>query len=249
MTIWMFAATEKYPARLDVNENLVEADTIGVKEMIAHVTPDSVDMCMILSASTTGVITKEKGFLPAGVKCNLSFRKDKKQVYDQDSKKYVEAPVSKNENYLFVVLKQYFENNPATGYTGVIKPWLNPYFWKLIDKNTEQSSIMAEEFKDGLFNLEPLTSNLAILTEDDKNKLTASFGSGNAYNKGAYTKAESEAEKLQARLAFLKAQTSCLFEWQTLGELALIIRADADSDIGLSTKLAIELTVKLMGNK
>ncbi|MCC3595242.1 hypothetical protein, partial [Microcoleus sp. PH2017_28_MFU_U_A] len=68
-------------------------------------------------------------------------------------------------------------------------------------------------------------------------------------NKGAYTKAESEAEKLQARLAFLKAQTSCLFEWQTLGELALIIRADADSDIGLSTKLAIELTVKLMGNK
>ncbi|MCC3639077.1 MAG: hypothetical protein JGK13_32930 [Microcoleus sp. PH2017_37_MFU_D_B] len=224
MTIYYNPATEKYPAKLNVSpERLTVADTIAVTEMIVSLSPDSLDMTMILNASCVGIESRDKGFKAENSKCNLSFKREKKQQYSVEQKKYEEVAVSKDENYLFVILSDFFVKNPAVGYTGQILPWINPFFWELIDQNTAASSAMAGTMKDKIFSL----SN----------------------NKGAYTKAESEAEKLQARVAFLKAQTSCLFDWQTLGELALIIRADPDSDIGLSTKLAIELAVKLMGNK
>ncbi|MCC3428510.1 MAG: hypothetical protein JGK12_32570 [Microcoleus sp. PH2017_01_SCD_O_A] len=226
MTIYYNPATEKYPAKLNVSpERLTVADTIAVTEMIVSLSPDSLDMTMILNASCVGIESRDKGFKAENSKCNLSFKREKKQQYSVEQKKYEEVAVSKDENYLFVILSDFFVKNPAVGYTGQILPWINPFFWELIDQNTAASSAMAGTMKDKIFSL--------------------SFSN----NKGAYTKAESEAEKLQARVAFLKAQTSCLFDWQTLGELALIIRADPDSDIGLSTKLAIELAVKLMGNK
>ncbi|MCC3445782.1 MAG: hypothetical protein JGK01_29940, partial [Microcoleus sp. PH2017_03_ELD_O_A] len=231
MTIYYNPATEKYPAKLNVSpERLTVADTIAVTEMIVSLSPDSLDMTMILNASCVGIESRDKGFKAENSKCNLSFKREKKQQYSVEQKKYEEVAVSKDENYLFVILSDFFVKNPAVGYTGQILPWINPFFWELIDQNTAASSAMAGTMKDKIFSLSPLPA-LNYLTEEDKTKLVAGANQF-SNNKGAYTKAESEAEKLQARLAFLKAQTSCLFEWQTLGELALIIRADADSDIG-----------------
>lgn len=247
MTIYFNPASEKYPAKLNISlEKLTVADIIGIQEMIVSNTADTIDMTMILSNSCIGIESKDRTFKAENNKCNLSFKREKKQQYNVDQKKYEEVEVSKDENYLFVILSDFFTKNPAVGYTGQILPWINPFFWELINQNTAASSEMAGTMRDKLFTLRPLAT-LSTLTEEDKNKLTtvASYGNG---SKGGYTKAESEAEKLAARLAFLKAQTSSLFEWQTIGELAVIIPG-LDVDISAATKLAIELSLKLIGGK
>lgn len=246
MTIYYNPASEKYPAKFNVNEkSITVADVIGVQEMIVNVTPDSVDMCIVMSSDTVGVTSKDKNFKPAGNKGILSFKKDKKQEYSVDEKKYVEVAVSTDENYWFTILSDYFAKNPAPGYSGQILPWINPFFWELINQNSSASSEMAGTMKDKLFALTPLNV-LTSLTDDDKTKLisTSSFGSKGSFG----AKQESEAEKLAARLAFFNQQVGTLVEFKSIGELAAMMPA-IGADVAPAVKLATEITLKIIGSK
>ncbi|MCC3410009.1 MAG: hypothetical protein JGK17_31635 [Microcoleus sp. PH2017_10_PVI_O_A] len=243
MTIYFNPATEKYPAKLSIEEkNLTATDIIGIQEMVVSVSPDAVSLCIVLSESSLGIVSKDKNFIPTGKKCNLAFYKSKKQAYSQEEKKYIEVAVSQDENYLFLILRDYFVKNPAEGYAGIIAPWLNPFFWDLINKNTAASSEMAGEIKDKLFELTPLTK-LGYLTDEDRTKLAQA-----TVSKESFTTArqETEAEKLAARLAFLQQQLATLdIEFKSLSELALVIPV-LPSDIAPAVNLAIEWTFKLI---
>ncbi|MEG3842601.1 hypothetical protein [Microcoleus sp. herbarium14] len=246
MTIYFNPATEKYPAKLNISlEKLTVADIIGIQELIVSATADSLDMTMILSESCIGIESRERTFKPANSKCNLTFKREKKQQYDVEQKKYVEVEVSKDENYLFLVLSDYFTQHPANGYTGQIQPWINPFFWELINQNTPVSIEMAEGMKNKLFTLQPLET-LSIFTDDDKIKLTNTTNYGGS--KTGYAKAETEAEKIAARLYFFKTQTASLIDWQTIGELGVILPG-LDAEMREAVNLAIELTIKLIGGK
>lgn len=245
MTIYFNPATEKYPAKLNIEtERLTVADIIGIKECVVLASDSSIDFVAILSDECVGIQSKEKNFQALNKKCKFSLYKDKKQQYSVDEKKYIDTPVTEDENYLFVILRDYITKNPAVGYSGQILPWINPFFWELINQNTAASSLMAEGMKNKLFTLSPLEA-LTELTDDDKKSLSASSFNG---GKQAYAKAESESEKLQARFAFFKSQlTPLIGDFGSIGELAVIVPGLAD-EVKDAALVAINILLRMNSN-
>ncbi|MEG4641321.1 hypothetical protein [Microcoleus sp. Aus8_D4] len=222
MTIFFNAATDKYPAKLNIaSKNVAPKDTIAVSELVAHCDDNRVATKAILSEGCTGVKNyKDQGWKASSELVTFNFYKNKRPRWNQDTKQMVDVEVDSDENYLYTRFKYFLEAANANCFSGTICPYINPFFYELVEKQNETATQMAEE----------IVAKIILLTPTALSKLTladiATLGESKSLRGGnGYAKAQSEGEKLAERLLFLQTQLEPLIQFKYLAELALTLLA------------------------
>lgn len=252
MAIYFNAATEKYPlSKLNILwDSLVLTDTINFSECIYTATADFIALFGVLDNNCAGIIkSKDKDWKPNSEAAALFVYAKEKDVWDNNVGKFVTQKVHKDENYLYLRLFEALEGLADDAkFSLSSQPLPNPTLQTLIDKNQPElymdlmQQLLAPHLQIGAATTDLLTPEKTKPFLDAISKI----GSGSGFNGNkSYKPAETEQQKLQARLTFVMAQMKPNFECATISELVYNITA-IDDKAGL---LALESIIRLMGAK
>ena len=199
-------------------------DVLHFKEVVLGKTDTEVTCYGILTSASVGVsCAKNKDWKPDGARITYRVFAKEKQQWDKETSKFVATKVHDDEALLYKVLSDICDRTfpQQTILTGKITPWVNPMLWELDATDTGNAELIKKLTKQ-LESLDVATAPFE-LTEAEIAIALEPTTYGN--KKGAYTKSETESERLKARETFFKEQLVDLFEYKDVYDLARQIEA------------------------
>lgn len=219
MTIYFNAAKEaSKPNSLSVkHDRVMEKDTIHLTECLWSVSETKISLIGILGSDCTGIENyDDKSFKLEGKKVAFSFLRDDNPVYNKETRQTTIEPAGDEQKLVFEALRASLEKLTASNAvcaSAVMKPAANTIHLQLYRSPDPAQKALLSQFTTSMFVFVPVEPKELTRSDTDFiNALVAQkpgefkkMGSG-----GTYKPAETEAEKLQARLAFIKAQMPIL---------------------------------------
>lgn len=241
---------------LYINDSLSSVDTIVWNEVVILPSDESITCWGILSGSSVGLTNyKNKEWKPEGSKASLKIYGTKiKQAYNKEAGKYQDTPVHEDELHLFSLLKQISDVHGDCHLKGFISPWVNPYYYDFAKDPADAAR--AKKINNEIVSLSPIVG-VGTLTDSEIDTFKFALGATKkAYGSNGYSKGETEAERLAARMVFFTTQLSEVCEFKNLYDLSnqlVSIREDseklsADKMLEQSTTLALDLVKLILGN-
>lgn len=225
MTINFYEGKDDKPHRLFVQGDRVTVhDRIVLSEAFVAYDEEAVSFYGILSSESIGIENfKNKAWTPDGQKVLITFFKNKRNSWNNDSKKFEDKQVEPSENYLYTFAKNVLTKIQGSCVSVVVSPYVNPQF--LEDMKTPQPDETLAYWEGKVKNtIIAVAKEQSGLSDTDaqiaKDVLsTSGYGSG----KKAYQKLETEADKLEARWEFLRFHLSSAYPINSLYELGVLV--------------------------
>ena len=246
MTVNFYEGKDNKPHRLFVQSDRVTIhDRIVFTEAYYSVDDKCVHFYGILSFQSVGVEnSKDKVWKVGGQKVLLSFYKDKKPTWNNETRKFEDKEVEASENYLYGFARDVLNNIEGDCVSAIIAPYVNPQFLEETKKpDLDETTIAYWEAK--VKNTIVVTRvDCKELTESDKSLLQATSSSSGSSK--TYQKPESESEKLEARWEFLKRHLGKDYDVNSLYELGALLAIQQVEDDALEEQQALAKTLELI---
>jgi hypothetical protein len=173
----------------------------------------------------------------------LSFYKDKKPTWNNETRKFEDKEVEPSENYLYGFAKDVLKNVNEDCVSVVIAPYVNPQFLEEVKSpSVDEATISYWEAKVKntiiAVSIEP-----KLLNDSDKAVLSATFSSSGSGK--TYQKPETESEKLEARWEFLKQHLGKDYPINSLYELGALLATQHTDKDALESQTILAKTIEL----
>jgi len=246
MTVNFYEGKENKPHRLYVQPERV---TMHARIVFTEAYYAADDKCVnfygVLSSQCIGVEnSKDKAWKIDSQKVLLSFYKDKKPTWNNETRKFEDKEVEPSENYLYGFAKEVLKNINSDTISVIIAPYVNPQFLEEVKSpSVDEATISYWEAK-VKNTIVAVSTDSKLLTDSDKSVLSVtslSSGSGKIYQKP-----ETENEKLEARWEFIKRHLGENYPINSLYELGALLAAEQSTPEGKEEKLALTKTLELI---
>ncbi|NQE35213.1 hypothetical protein [Microcoleus asticus] len=245
MTVNFYEGKDNKPHRLFVvSDRVTMHDRIVFTEACFAVDDKCVSFYGVLSFQCVGVeSSKDKAWKVDGQKVLLSFYKDKKPTWNNETKKFEDKEVDASESYLYGFAKDVLKNVDGNCASVVIAPYVAPQF--LEDMKVPQEEAVIAYWEGKVKNtIVAVKTDFKLLTDSDKELLkTTSLSSTGGKT---YQKPESESEKLEARWEFLKHHLGKNYPISSLYELGALLAHSHTDDEGANEQQALAKTLELI---
>jgi len=245
MTVNFYEGKDNKPHRL-----FVQPDRTNIHDRIvfaeAHYAVDDkvVHFYGALSTESVGIENlKDKTWKLDGQKALLSFYKNKKPTWNNETKKFEDKEVEPSENYLYGFARNVLENIDSDTISTIIAPYVAPQFLEDMKVPQDESTIAYWEAKVKNTVIAVKTDS-KLLTDSDKEVLkttSTSFSGGKTYQKP-----ESESEKLEARWEFTKHHLGKDYPVNSLSELGALLAMEQSTPEGKEAQLTLIKTLELI---
>ncbi|MEG4583055.1 hypothetical protein QUA71_26090 [Microcoleus sp. MON1_C5] len=237
MAVAYYEGKDNKPARLFVSSDRVTfSDRIYLSEAYFAIENNLVSLYGVLSFESIGIEnSKDKTWKPDNQKVLLSFYRDKKPTWNNETRKFEDKEVEPSENYLYGFAKDVLSRLTSEIVTVVITPYVNPQF--LEEMKTQKDELTIKYWEEKVKNtvVASAVSAPQILTEADAEILKTSVNSSTGSTK-TYQKAETETEKLNARFEFLKYHLGTDYPINTLYELGAMTALEPMTPEGMESQ-------------
>jgi hypothetical protein len=245
MSINFYEGKDNKPHRLFVQPDRVTMhDRIVFAEAYYAVDDKCVSFYGILSFQSVGIENlKDKAWKSDSQKVLLSFYKDKKPTWNNETRKFEDKEVEPSENYLYGFAKDILKNVNGDTVSAIVAPYVNPQFLEEMKNPQDEQTIAYWEAKVKNTIVAASVEN-KYLTDADKEVLKATstnFGGGKTYQK-----TETEGEKLDARWEFLKRHLGKDYPINSLYELGALLVHQHVEDDALEEQKALAKTLELI---
>ena len=245
MTVAFYEGKDSKPHRLFVQSDRVTMhDRIVFSESLYAVDDKCVHFYGVLSTQCVGVEnSKDKAWKVDGQKVWLSFYKDKKPTWNNETRKFEDKEVEPAENYLYGFAKDVLKNIDGDCVSVVIAPYVAPQF--LEDMKVPQEEAVIAYWEGKVKNtIVAVKTDFNQLTDSDKEllKTTSSNSSGGKI----YQKPETESEKLEARWEFMKYHLGSNYPVNSLYELGTLLAMTHVEDDALEEQKTLKATLELI---
>lgn len=245
MTINFYEGKDNKPHRLFVQSDRVTIhDRIVFTEAYYAVDDKCVHFYGVLSSECVGVEnSKDKTWKLDEQKVFLSFYKEKKPTWNNETKKFEEKEVEPSENYLYGFAKDVLKKVDGDCISVVIAPYVPPQFLEDMKVPQDEAVIAYWEAK---------VKNTVIAVKTDSKSLTdsdkeVSKAISTSFNGGkTYQKPETESEKLEARWEFVKRHLGKDYDIKSLYELGALLTMKQVEDDALEEQQALAKTLELI---
>ncbi|WP_445248998.1 hypothetical protein [Microcoleus sp. OTE_8_concoct_300] len=245
MTISFYEGKDNKPHRLFVVSDRVSIhDRIVFTEACYAVDDKYVSFYGVLSSQCVGIEnSKDKTWKVDGQKVLLSFYKDKKPTWNNETKKFEDKEVEPSENYLYGFAKDVLKNIDGDCVSAVIAPYVAPQFLEDMKVPQEETVIAFWEAR--------VKNTIAAVKVDfnqltDTDKVVLSVASSNSSGGKTYQKPESESEKLEARWEFAKRHLGKDYAVNSLYELGALLAIKQSTPEGIEEQQALIKTLGLI---
>ena len=245
MTINFYEGKDNKPHRLFVQPDRVTIhDRIVFTEARYAVDDKCVHLYGVLSSESVGIEnSKDKTWKVDGQKVFLSFYKDKKPTWNNETRKFEDKEVEPSENYLYGFAKDILKNLDGDTVSIVIAPYVAPQF--LEDMKVPQDDAVIAYWEAKVKNtVVAVNTDSKLLTDSDNEILKATSTSFNGGK--TYQKSETESEKLEARWEFLKHHLGKDYPINSLGELGTLLAISHVEDDALEAQKILAKTYELI---
>lgn len=245
MTVNFYEGKDNKPHRLFVQSDRVTIhDRIVFTEAYYAVDDKFVQFYGALSSECVGVEnSKDKTWKLDGQKVYLSFYKDKKPTWNNETRKFEDKEVEPSENYLYGFAKDVLKNVDGDCISVVIAPYVPPQF--LEDMQVPQDEAVIAYWEAKVKNtIIAVKIDSKLLADSDKEVLKAT--STNFNGGKTHQKLESESEKLEARWEFLKRHLGKDYDVNSLYELGALLAMQHVEDDALEEQKTLAKTLELI---
>jgi hypothetical protein len=227
---------------LYVNDLLSSVDSIVWHELVIIPGDELITCYGILSGASVGLTNyKNKEWLPEGNKVSLKVYGGKtKQAYNKEAGKYQDTPVTKDELHLYSLLRQELDTHGGCRLKGFISPWVNPYYWEFSVNPVDAPR--AKKINDETVSLSPIVGQ-GVLTDGEIDAFKATVGVAKKAYSGSYSKGETEADRLAARMSFFATQMGEICEFKGLYDLSNQIVGIRQESANMSHDKMLEVTI------
>jgi len=245
MAVNFYEGKDNKPHRLYVSgDKATIHDRIVFSEACYAVDDKCVQFYGILSSESVGIEnSKDKTWKLDSQKVVLSFYKNKKPTWNNETRKFEDKEVEPSENYLYGFAKDVLKNINSDIVSVVITPYVAPQF--LEDMKVPQEEAVISYWEAKVKNtIVAVSTDSKLLTDSDKELLkttSSNFGGGKTYQKP-----ETEGEKLEARWDFLKHHLGKEYPINSLYELGALFAAEQLTPEGKEDQLALIKTIELI---
>jgi len=246
MTVNFYEGKEGKHHRLFVQpERVTLHDRIVFTEAYYSIDDKCVQFYGVLSSESIGVEnSKDKFWKVDSQKVLLSFYRDKKPTWDNETKKFQDKEVDPSENYLYEFAKSLLKDIENNVVAAVIAPYVNPQFLEEINlPNVDEATIAYWEAK-VKNTIIAVGTDSKLLSDSDKEIIKSS--SSNSSGGRTYQKPESESEKLEARWEFMKQHLSENYPVNSLYDLGLLLATEQSTPEGIEAKSILCKTLELI---
>ena len=246
MSINFYEGKDNKPHRLFVvSDRVTMHDRIVFAEALYAVDDKCVNLYGVLSSESVGIEnSKDKVWKVDGQKVLLTFYKEKKPTWNNETRKFEDKEVEPSENYLYGFAKDVLKNINSDVISTVVAPYVNPQFLEEVKSpNADEATIAYWEAK-VKNTIVAVTTDSKLLTESDKAVL--SITSANSGGGKTYQKPETESEKLEARWEFIKHHLGKDYPINSLYELGALLAAEQSTPEGKEEQLALAKTLELI---
>ena len=246
MTVNFYEGKENKPHRLYVQPERV---TMHARIVFTEAYYAADDKCVnfygVLSSQCIGVEnSKDKAWRIDSQKVLLSFYKDKKPTWNNETRKFEDKEVEPSENYLYGFAKDVLKNVNGDCVSVVIAPYVNPQFLEEVKSpSVDEATISYWEAK-VKNTIIAVNIDSKLLTDSDRTVLSAV--STNSGTGKTYQKAETEAEKLEARWEFMKQHLGKDYNINSLYELGTLLAIQHVEDDALESQRILAKTLELI---
>ena len=245
MPISFYEGKDNKPHRLFVvSDRVTMHDRIVFTEACYTVDDKCVSFYGVLSSQSVGIEnSKDKAWKVDAQKVLLSFYKDKKPTWNNETRKFEDKEVEPSENYLYGFAKDLLKNVDGDCVSAVIAPYVAPQF--LEDMKVPQDEAVITYWEGKVKNtIVVVSTDFKLLTDSDKELLkTTSSNSGGGKT---YQKLETESEKLEARWEFLKNHLGKEYPVNSLCELGSLLAMEQSTPEGRESQLTLVKTLELI---
>jgi hypothetical protein len=245
MTVNFYEGKDNKPHRLFVQPDRTTIhDRIVFTEARYAVDDKCVHLYGVLSTESVGIEnSKDKTWKLDGQKAFLSFYKDKKPTWNNETKKFEDKEVEPSENYLYGFARDVLKNIDSDTISTVIAPYVAPQF--LEDMKVPQDEAVIAYWEAKVKNtVIAVKTDSKLLTDSDKEVLkttSTSFSGGKTYQKP-----ESEGEKLEARWEFTKHHLGKDYPVNSLWKLGALLAIEQSTPEGKEAQLILVKTLELI---
>jgi hypothetical protein len=246
MTVNFYEGKDNKPHRLFVQSDRVTMhDRIVFTEAYYSVDDKCVNFYGVLSNQCVGVEnSKDKTWKVDNQKALLSFYKDKKPTWNNETRKFEDKEVEPSENYLYGFAKDVLKDINDDTISVVIAPYVNPQFLeetKLPSVDEATISYWEAKVKNTIV---VVNVDSKLLTDNDK-ELLKTYSSNSGGTK-TYQKIETENEKLAARWEFMKQHLGEHYPINSLYELGVLLATEQSTPERKEDRLALVKTLELI---
>ena len=245
MPINFYEGKDNKPHRLFVvSDRVTIHDRIVFAEACYTVDDKCVSFYGVLSFQSVGVEnSKDKAWKVDGQKVLLSFYKDKKPTWNNETRKFEDKEVEPSENYLYGFAKNVLKNVDGDCVSAVIAPYVAPQF--LEDMKVAQDEAVIAYWEAKVKNtIVVVSTDFKLLTDSDKSVLSTI--SANSSSGKTYQKPETEGEKLEARWEFVKHHLGKDYPVNSIYELGTLLGVQHVEDDALESQRILAKTVELI---
>lgn len=246
MTINFYEGKDGKLHRLFVaSDRVTMHDRIVFTEAYWSVEDKCVHFYGVLSSQSVGIEnSKDKTWKVDGQKVLLSFYKDKKPTWNNETRKFEDKEVEPSENYLYGFAKDILKNIGGNCVSVVIAPYVAPQF--LEDMKIPQEEAVIAYWEGKVKNtIVAVEIDSKLLLESDKEAIKATSTSFNGSGK-TYQKPETESEKLEARWEFLKRHLGKEYPVNSLYELGALLAMQHVEGDALEEQKTLAKTLELI---
>jgi hypothetical protein len=246
MTVIFYEGKDNKPHRLFIpSDRVTMHDRIVFTEAYHTVDDKCVQFYGVLSSQCVGIEnSKDKAWKVDGQKVLLSFYKDRKPTWNNETRKFEDKEVEASENYLYGFAKDVLKNINEDCVSVVIAPFVNPQFLEEVKSpSVDEATISYWEGK-VKNTIVAVATGSKLLTESDKELLKITFSSSGSGK--AYQKPESESEKLDARWEFLKRHLGKDYPINSMYELGVLLASEQSTAEGKDAQLTLAKTLELI---
>lgn len=203
------------PNNLAVKQDRVmEKDCIHLTECMWSIAEAKISFIGILGTDSNGIeCFDDKSFKPGGQKVAFSFNRDENNVKNKDTGKWETELASAEQKLVFKVLSDALAALPegTNCATAKMRPAASGILLDMWGSDNPAKRALIPDYTQHMFVFDPVQPKELSATDAEFVGALVKQKPGEYKTSGGnYKPAETEAEKLQARLAFLKAQMPIL---------------------------------------
>jgi hypothetical protein len=246
MTVNFYEGKENKCHRLFVQPDRVTIhDRIVFSEAYYAVDDKCVQFYGVLSSESVGIEnSKDKTWKVNGQKVLLSFYKDKKPTWNNETRKFEDKEVEPSENYLYGFAKDVLKNINSDIVSAVVAPYVNPQFLEEVKSPSVDEATISYWEARVKNTIVVVNTDSKLLTENDKELLKITFSSSGGGK--TYQKSETESDKLEARWEFIKRHLGEYYPVNSLYELGALLAGEQSTPEGKEEKLVLAKTLELI---
>lgn len=174
----------------------------------------------------------------------MSFYKDKKPTWNNETRKFEDKEVEPSENYLYGFAKDVLKDIDGDCVSVVIAPYVNPQFLEEVKSpSVDEATISYWEAK-VKNTIVAVQTDFKVLIDSDKELLKTT--SSNSSSGKTYQKSETESENLEARWEFMKHHLGKEYPVSSLCELGSLIAMEQSTTEGRESQAILAKTLELI---